>query len=101
MSTFGVLISNRSFFPDHLVLTAREKLLRCLDDMGHRVITLSTEDTFMGQTMTREEAKKCAALFRSHGDSRLSAQLWGGDRHRRRHRRQRPKYPGAGSSLQR
>ncbi len=68
MSTFGVLISNRSFFPDHLVLTAREKLLRCLDDMGHRVVTLSTEDTFMGQTMTREEAKKCAALFRSHGE---------------------------------
>ena len=95
MSTFGVLISNRSFFPDHLVLTAREKLLRCLDDMGHRVITLSTEDTFMGQTMTREEAKKCAALFRSHGEE------LDGIRHRRRHRRQRPKYPGAGSSLQR
>lgn len=64
MSTFGVLISNRSFFPDHLVLTAREKLLRCLDDMGHRVITLSTEDTFMGQTMTRrrpKSARRCSA----------------------------------------
>ena len=27
MATFGIIISNRSFFPDHLVRTAREKLL--------------------------------------------------------------------------
>ena len=26
MATFGIIISNRSFFPDHLVRTAREKL---------------------------------------------------------------------------
>ena len=68
MATFGVLISNRSFFPDHLVLTAREKLLKSLDAWGHRAITLSPEDTFMGETMTYEEAKKCAELFRSHGE---------------------------------
>ncbi|MDL2319495.1 fucose isomerase, partial [Eubacteriales bacterium OttesenSCG-928-A19] len=66
MSTFGVLISNRSFFPDHLVLTAREKLLRSLEAWGHRAIILSPEDTFMGQTMTYEEAKKCAKLFYEH-----------------------------------
>ncbi|MEG0491944.1 MAG: fucose isomerase [Clostridia bacterium] len=68
MATFGVLISNRSFFPDHLVLTAREKLLNCLKAWGHNVITLSTEDTFMGETMSFDEAKKCAALFKSHAD---------------------------------
>ena len=27
MAKFGVIISNRSFFPDHLVKTARGKLL--------------------------------------------------------------------------
>lgn len=63
MATFGVLISNRSFFPDHLVLTAREKLLAALKAWGHEAIILSTEDTFMGETMTYEEAKKCAKLF--------------------------------------
>ena len=66
MSTFGVIISNRSFFPDHLVRTAREKLMAAMERWGHRVIALSPEDTYLGQTMTYEEAKKCAALFRAH-----------------------------------
>ncbi len=68
MSTFGVIISNRSFFPDHLVRTAREKLMAAMEQWGHQVIALSPEDTFLGQTMTYEEAKKCAALFRAHSD---------------------------------
>ena len=66
MSTFGVIISNRSFFPDHLVRTAREKLMAAMEQWGHQMIALSPEDTFLGQTMTYEEAKKCAALFRAH-----------------------------------
>jgi len=68
MATFGVIISNRSFFPDHLVITAREKLLKSLTEWGHSVVTLSTDDTFMGETMTYEEAQKCAALFRAYTD---------------------------------
>lgn len=68
MATFGVLISNRSFFPSHLVLTAREKLLESLKAWGHKAITLSTEDTLMGETMTYDEAQKCAALFKAHRD---------------------------------
>ena len=68
MATFGIIISNRSFFPDHLVRTAREKLLKSLDAWGHRYVTLSPEDTNMGQTMTYEEAVKCAELFRRHAD---------------------------------
>ena len=68
MATFGVLISNRSFFPDHLVATAREKLLASLQAWGHQAITLTSEDTFMGETMTYDEAKRCAALFKAHAD---------------------------------
>ena len=64
--TFGVLISNRSFFPDHLVRTARKQLLSSLEKWGHKVVALSEEDTNMGQTMTHEEARKCAALFQAH-----------------------------------
>ncbi len=66
MATFGVIVTNRSFFPDHLVLTAREKLLQSLEAWGHKSTALSTEDTFMGQTMTYEEAEKCAALLRKN-----------------------------------
>ena len=36
MATFGVIVTNRSFFPDHLVLTAREKLLQSLEAWGHK-----------------------------------------------------------------
>jgi len=68
MATFGVIITNRSFFPDHLVLTARRKLLDCLAKWGHEVIVLSEEDTFMGQTMSYDEAVKCAKLFRDNAD---------------------------------
>ena len=68
MAVFGVLISNRSFFPAHLVQSTREKLLHALESWGHEVVTLSPEDTPMGQTMTYEEAKKCAQLFRENMD---------------------------------
>ena len=66
MATFGVIITNRSFFPDHLVLEARKVLLDQMAAWGHKVITLTPDDTFMGQTMSYDEAKKCAALFRAH-----------------------------------
>ncbi|MBQ4089586.1 MAG: fucose isomerase, partial [Clostridia bacterium] len=68
MATFGIIISNRSFFPDHLVLTARGKLMAAMEKWGHEVIALSTEDTYMGETMTYEEAKKCAKLFRENSE---------------------------------
>jgi L-fucose isomerase-like protein len=66
MATFGIIISNRSFFPDHLVATARKDLLGALDKWGHKAVILSTEDTYLGQVMTTGEAEKCAALFRAH-----------------------------------
>ena len=66
MATFGLIITNRSFFPDHLVQETRELLLERLAAWGHTVITLSPDDTQMGQTMSYDEAKQCAALFRTH-----------------------------------
>ena len=32
------------------------------------MITLSPDDTFMGQTMSHDEAKKCAVLLRAHAE---------------------------------
>ena len=68
MAVFGVIISNRSFFPDHLVLTARKKLLKALENWGHEYVILSEDDTFMGETMTYDEAVKCAKLFKANAD---------------------------------
>jgi L-fucose isomerase-like protein len=68
MATFGVIVTNRSFFPAHLVETARAELLDKLRRWGHGAVALSEQDTPMGQTMTYEEAEKCAALLRAHAD---------------------------------
>ncbi len=47
-TTFGVLFSNRSFFPAHVTLAERERLLRVLEQEGHRVVALGLDDTKNG-----------------------------------------------------
>ena len=66
--TFGVIISNRSFFPDHLVVEGRKEILDKLNKMGYATVALSTEDTPLGAVMTLSDADKCAALFKAHRD---------------------------------
>ncbi len=39
--TFGVIVGNRGFFPDHLAKTGREEMLRVLEAAGIRTIALS------------------------------------------------------------
>ena len=59
MAVLGVLISNRSFFPAHLVKTAREELLSALEKWGHEVITLSPEDTqVVGVTSLKHKVRQ-------------------------------------------
>ena len=59
----GLIVGNRSFFPDHLCKTGREKFLEILKQKGVEVITLSEKDTKFGTVETWEDAKKCAKLF--------------------------------------
>jgi L-fucose isomerase-like protein len=68
MSKFGVIVSNRSFFPDHLVVTGREELLSLLEELGHEAVALSSEDTPLGAVVSCADAEKCANLFKSHLD---------------------------------
>ncbi len=63
--TFGLIIGNRGFFPDHLAKSGREEMIKVLEAGGHRVVVLTPEDSKFGAVETREEAKKCAALFKS------------------------------------
>lgn len=66
--TFGVIVSTRSFFPSHLVKTAREKITSVLDSLGYGYIIVNEHDTQYGAVLTYEEAKTCAALFKKNSD---------------------------------
>jgi len=65
--TFGLIVGNRGFFPDHLARSGREQMIAALEAAGHRVVAPGPEDTKYGAVETRPEAKKCAEIFRAHG----------------------------------
>jgi L-fucose isomerase-like protein len=68
-TTFGVIVGNRGFFPDHLAKTGRKDVLNVLKKGGYNTVALSMQDTKYGAVETFEDAKQCAALFaRKAGD---------------------------------
>lgn len=66
--TFGLIIGNRGFFPDHLAKSGREEMLRALNQAGIDVLVLGADEGKHGSVETYEEAKRCAALFRKNAD---------------------------------
>lgn len=64
--TFGLIIGNRGFFPDHLAATGRREMIAALESAGVEVIAVGAEDTKFGAIETRAEARRCADLFQSH-----------------------------------
>ena len=68
MSTFGVIVSTRGFFPAILAQEGRRQILKKLESLGHEAVILSESDTVYGAVETREDAKKCAKLFRENRD---------------------------------
>src|SRR5277367_1251018 len=66
--TFGVIVGNRGFFPDHLAKTGREEMLRVLEAAGIRTISLTPEQSKFGAVETPTEARLCGDLFRKHRD---------------------------------
>ncbi len=65
---FGVIVTNRSYFPDHLVADAREQILAKLAHLGHEAVILSETDTHQGAVQTYSDAKKYAEVFRKNQD---------------------------------
>src|SRR6266478_1208371 len=63
-ATFGLIIGNRGFFPDHLAKSGREEMIQVLQSVGIDAVVLSPEQSKHGAVETHEEAKRCAALFR-------------------------------------
>ena len=66
--TFGVVVGNRGFFPDHLAKTGREEILSVLEAAGARAVVLSPEESKHGAVETYAESERCAALFKKHAD---------------------------------
>src|SRR5579872_1073378 len=64
--TFGLIIGNRGFFPDHLAKSGREDMLAVLNKAGYGVVALSPEESKYGAIETRDEARRCGDLFRQH-----------------------------------
>ena len=66
--TFGMIVGNRGFFPDHLAKSGREEMIAAIQKAGHKVVAVGPEETKHGAIETRPEAGKCAELFRAHRD---------------------------------
>lgn len=67
--TMGIIVGNRGFFPDHLAKTGREEMIRTLQKAGMDAIVLDPQQTKYGAVETYEEAKICAALFKSKAEA--------------------------------
>jgi L-fucose isomerase-like protein len=67
--TFGVIVGNRGFFPDHLAKSGRADMVAVLEKAGHTVVAPGPEDTKYGAVETRAEAVKCADLFKKHRET--------------------------------
>jgi L-fucose isomerase-like protein len=65
-TTFAVLVGNRGFFPGHLCEEGRKTVLRVLDEQGYGALCLTPNDTPYGSVVTREHARKWAALMQAH-----------------------------------
>src|SRR5216683_8394982 len=67
--TFGLIIGNRGFFPDHLAKTGREEMIGVIQKAGYGVVALGPQDSKHGAVESREEARRCADLFKAHRDT--------------------------------
>src|SRR5579863_2064122 len=65
---FGLVVGNRSFFPDSLARDGREEMLRVLRGEGYEVICPSPEETKYGSVETLQDARTCAEIFKKHRD---------------------------------
>jgi L-fucose isomerase-like protein len=67
--TFGIVVGNRGFFPDHLAKTGREEIISVLEAAGATPIVLSPQESKYGAVETYAESQRCAELFKKHADA--------------------------------
>jgi len=67
-TTFGVIVGNRGFFPDHLARSGRRDILDVLKNAGYDAVVLSEDDTKYGAVETLSDARRCAELFAANAE---------------------------------
>jgi L-fucose isomerase-like protein len=68
VTTLGIIVGNRGFFPAHLCESGRREILRVFDEEGLKPVTLPIEATKFGAVESLSDAQKCADLFKAHRD---------------------------------
>jgi L-fucose isomerase-like protein len=67
--TLGLIVGNRGFFPDHLARSGRQEMIAALESGGVKVVALGETDSKHGAVESRQEAARCADLFKKHRES--------------------------------
>jgi len=67
--TLGMIVGNRGFFPDHLARTGHKEMKAALQSAGAQVVALTEAESKHGAVETRQEAYRCADLFKKHRES--------------------------------
>src|SRR5271169_74118 len=66
--TLGIIVGNRGFFPGHLASEGRRDMIAALTAKGIKPIVLEESDSKHGAVESRQDAAKCADLFKKHGE---------------------------------
>src|SRR2546429_3266946 len=65
----GMIVGNRGFFPDHLARSGHQEMRTSLESAGVKVVAFSEAESKFGAVETREEARRCADLFKQHREA--------------------------------
>jgi len=68
MTTLGVLVGNRGFFPSELCEQGRKTILSVLKEEGFDAVALTPKDTKYGSVETWSDSRKIADLFKANRD---------------------------------
>jgi len=66
--TYGVVVGNRGFFPDHLAKSGRDEMIAAIESAGAKAVVLGPQDSKYGAVETYTDATHCADLFKKHAD---------------------------------
>src|SRR6266478_3971588 len=67
--TLGMIVGNRGFFPDHLARSGHQEMRAALESAGAKVVALTEAESKFGAVETRQEARRCADLFKHHREA--------------------------------
>jgi L-fucose isomerase-like protein len=67
--TLGMIVGNRGFFPDHLARSGQQEMRAALESAGVKVVALTEAESKFGAVESRQEARRCADLFKQHREA--------------------------------